>query len=1680
MAYTLRYYKTIPQPGERDILLQIYEKDGTRSAMEIGDVIQALHLDIQGSQDDIDTPIIKTSLTMTFVDAPDHADAGVMKCGDWQEFYTPDSTYWKVILMARNASGSFTEIWGGYITPDSFSEQLRYRGSVTIVARDNIGHMQDFPFDATGNEDGMITVYDLVNAAWAKIESPMRIDWRGMADSALWLQCDGTDAPSAYVNVSAFDGMNWYDAVEKVLYSMGMVMRYIGMNIVQVSSLRYMPNQGMEFISDLPVIEPKFIAYASRELAPAVKRVEESSSYDLTDGKAAPLADGVAFSGVQGSSPFYSEDVFGEQTTFNIPVWPIANSGDLGWSNIPNSTLFLDPSRYSLSGDLVDDADRLIFLAGNTGDSRAVSYGLRMVCRDFRVDMKIGRVVERFNSTSLGYAWFVWAKQVRCYLSVEQNNVTHFFTGTGWQTDAYLLNIDVVDGGISLDVPLADFSGSAIVKLTIQEIVLGWKIGDVSDGAGLYVAIESLKFTGAEGSLLKTNRVNTNFNESNNVIITRDPALSPAMNEVPFPQMIKNGIFVLQDSAYLPAKLWAWAWSGETPQQMAVYNHLQLLSYYAKPNNVITGDIVNANLGDIRAIYVWHGREHLLQGGSLNFLNGRIEGAILREFNRYEDLWGDVTGDAGLPDVESTSTTNAEAGSSSTAQNYDKTTEVYLFGSGDGSGSSTLAGLSDVRITSPTDSQILAYDYATGRWVNKTISIGGGGEAYTLPLASYSERGGIKIGYNESYSEGIYYDIPLELSSNEAAFIHLTSDILQEVLGYTPLASDAFTKANIKSVLGIADWALEANKPSYTWNEIDGRPTALSAFTNDLGLSSLAYKSSLVASDIPSLPWSKITSGKPTTLEGYGITDAILYQGAIDLSSAYRSMGYGHASKGWRTSGPAVVFGDTSYNLAMQCAITNADYVSLYVRNKYNGVEYGWDRIVTEGLLSRGAISFDTSAYKCRGDIVLHRNTDDGVTFLNFGPANSDKAALQAFGQNITFYAGVASAYDSYLILDGNLGNVQVRKPLHLSQTLYTKTIFAEGPVILRTTSGDRYFRSRSIDEAGAVIAEIGFGVSNDNVSRGIYDYTNGRWLLINYGDGRVVYQGDKFLVKTTEVYDPKDGGTTPIRLGGGVRIDGSLYLPNSGQVKIANLAGDKDLIIFQLKDNNDFLVGQKTAAEGYDTYLYGNALHFKINTGATELLTLTEGGNVGIGETNPTFKLDINGQLNSANFVAGTALTSDPTESFQTTVFGSNDSYRYKMRLMRPGSANFGRVATPYATTLCLKSADTHGYISIPYPASNKNKCYIGGGNDDKINWKGALFHDNMDLLPKDDGAFYLGSTDKRWKALNVIDISVAGNIIPQSYGVSELGSLGKPFRYIYGNALSSAVSGNNLWLIGGDGNDSIGVVFARNTAGDFTGELGRWNASGLYPANDTTPLGLDYYRWDCLYTKSADVKNSIKIGDAIISWDATAGMLKFDKGLYSVGAITAGKKSSGSQSSGSQSSASAEWYNIKTKRLTNEDTIATDIYNIIENFDERLLDTDKYRIVLMTYKRKKGQGFGWRIPMFSPRYNADSGEILNEATPCAIAWNNTWWPAQSSETLVLNQTGANITEVINIGANTDRFARSNSKKIRIGFAIFKKTLDSDGNPVGTWGWQRVSNIAEIMLYYAEFKQITMVRVIE
>lgn len=89
----------------------------------------------------------------------------------------------------------------------------------------------------------------------------------------------------------------------------------------------------------------------------------------------------------------------------------------------------------------------------------------------------------------------------------------------------------------------------------------------------------------------------------------------------------------------------------------------------------------------------------------------------------------------------------------------------------------------------------------------------------------------------------------------------ITSAMVTSALGFTPYNANNFTKANIKSTLGISDWALATSKPSYTYTEIGGTPD----------LSVYALKTSLsnyqpLISTTNKLAYS-LVSGTPTSLK---------------------------------------------------------------------------------------------------------------------------------------------------------------------------------------------------------------------------------------------------------------------------------------------------------------------------------------------------------------------------------------------------------------------------------------------------------------------------------------------------------------------------------------------------------------------------------------------------------------------------------------------------------------------------------------------------------------------------------------------------------------------------------------------------------------------------------------------
>ena len=217
--------------------------------------------------------------------------------------------------------------------------------------------------------------------------------------------------------------------------------------------------------------------------------------------------------------------------------------------------------------------------------------------------------------------------------------------------------------------------------------------------------------------------------------------------------------------------------------------------------------------------------------------------------------------------------------------------------------------------------------------------------------------------------------------------------------------------------------------------------------------------------------------------------------------------------------------------------------------------------------------------------------------------------------------------------------------------------------------------------------------------------------------------------------------------------------------------------------------------------------------------------------------------------------------------------------------------------------------------------------------------------------------------------------------------------------------------------------------------------------------------------YTKNdTDAKFNLKVDKT--TWDSlflidSNGDLHVKTNLIGEKEVTA--YNIGTEDPGVIVEGGSEWYNIHTKRLTSKTTTATDMYVVIENLDVDIVNNpDNYRIVLLTWKRKKGEGNRWRVPMFSPRWHADTGAIVSSGTPCVIDWNNTWWPITGNKTKWWNTTNAKYTDVFDTTVDALYLTfKNHNKKMRFGCCIMKKM-----EGVGTHGWQRVSNISEIMLF--------------
>lgn len=658
-GYALRYYKSYDLNGHK-VKLDIYQKypavEYAPAPMEIGRVLQGLSLNVQGDQDDIISPIVKTSLSMTFADAPG-IEAG-KKTGDWEEFYTPDSTGYKVLLYI---DGSI--YWSGYITPDSFEEDLEYHGSVTIVARDNIGHLQDFQFDAEVNYETMISVKEIIEGAWGKVNCLLSLSYASGED-VVWPTCEGYTALDCLVNIEAFADKNWYEALEAVLDSFGLVLRYVGNNKAIVMPLRSIPCLDKERLS---LVEAKSLllqASGHRMLTAACRSIVDNLNFEQ-----GPIAE-FSFEAndyqrvtlnINGHSvnSWETKDASGWKRLGNVgTINPFEFSADprSGANYASGNNLFVSVVNAVSPTDCIY-TQRVFSVGEQTLDISFIFSGVFFSANYGGTYINVGTAKEQ--TVSLNYAF-------KAYICDDQANVCgvkYFDPDTNKFVDEEKYCIATLSFGqsssqgrygkmsIKVEHSIIIPANTGIFQFNIYGFTANvFEAGALQrpshtpiqnniDAGKAYCKISSFVMEQSEAVSYKYSKLTSIYDESYNLMLTREPALG-AGPLVLSPKVIRNGIYI-PDAFYSSARMWQWPDGDKTSLQALIAQ--QILMYYSRPNSIITGTLLaHSSAGEIldfNCLWLWRGKRLALISGQLDLMTGYIESAKLREYIDWEKLW---------------------------------------------------------------------------------------------------------------------------------------------------------------------------------------------------------------------------------------------------------------------------------------------------------------------------------------------------------------------------------------------------------------------------------------------------------------------------------------------------------------------------------------------------------------------------------------------------------------------------------------------------------------------------------------------------------------------------------------------------------------------------------------------------------------------------------------------------------------------------------------------------------------------------------------------------------------------------------------------------------------------------------------------------------------------------------
>jgi len=668
--YKLAYF-FIKERGGHVHRLNIYKKSlpETLVIAKYLPYVQAWSLGYTGSEGVL-SPIIKTQCNITLVDAPDNVETvtidGVTyqcKTGDYEGFYTSDSTAWKVVITEDGRTR-----WTGYITPDSFSESLSYHSSVSITARDNIGHLQDMDFDIAGDSYNMVKVKDIIDGALSKVGA-MSMDWSVTPNLFGRNNTNSAEAVELRVPSSGFKDKNLFEALRDVLEGLGLVMRWNENNAFVLSDIGSLPDlfAGSFAVPETPV---QFAGRSGmRELDPAYKRVIEKFNFETGDLLNADLSE----SDYQDTAT--SATINGQNVSGYLP------KASTGWARYSSNFILLNPFKYNRNpyfGTQTKIDSNIfvpVFKSSNAPINSylykvmPITYGNATLKLKYSFDscLYYGNDSTGYMNTAIGavsgsvYAVSYWGASVTLSSGVKQS----YNAKKGvWQSST-VQNTAIIQAGevsgegstsnISVECNIPIPSGATRIEFRIYPTTVDGipstltffpdnvNLSGMLDAGKVYACISDYAVEVANIGDYDYNKVTTIYDDRNNVTYNREPKYGQ-VPQLSTPNAIKNGFYIATDSAgiYPAAVNWRYLTGYNTGMQdLAVWVHQQILTQFYKPMDILTGTLIVSD-ARLTSVFTWKNKKYLLTSGEINLLDGMIEGAHLREVHSFAEVFDPV------------------------------------------------------------------------------------------------------------------------------------------------------------------------------------------------------------------------------------------------------------------------------------------------------------------------------------------------------------------------------------------------------------------------------------------------------------------------------------------------------------------------------------------------------------------------------------------------------------------------------------------------------------------------------------------------------------------------------------------------------------------------------------------------------------------------------------------------------------------------------------------------------------------------------------------------------------------------------------------------------------------------------------------------------------------------------